>query len=394
MTLLILSYLGGVLTILSPCILPVLPFVFARADQPFLKSGLPLLLGMALTFALVATLAAVGGGWAVHANQYGRILALILLAFFGVTLLSRSLADRLTRPLVALGDRLSQGTGSGVGASLILGIATGLAVGAMRRTHPGIAVDRRGNSGCERQHHISFARLRRRCRNVACGGTSHRRPRVRGDEEIARRGRMGAARARRCRAARRRRHRVRPRHGFSHTPFARQHGKHRAEPDRQGAAGENDGDYARRRKRSAGRRAISLARRRDGMDQFAAADAAEPARQGRAGRFLDLFLHQLPARASLCSRLGGEVQGSWTGRDRRPFAGIRFRKRSRQRAPRGARSERDLSRRARRQSRDLAGVQQQLLARALFHRRRRGASARIISAKANTTNPRRSSSSF
>ena len=126
MTLLILSYFGGVLTILSPCILPVLPFVFARADQPFLKSGLPLLLGMALTFALVATLAAVGGGWAVHANQYGRILALILLAFFGVTLLSRSLADKLTRPLVALGDRLSQGAGSGVGASLLLGVATGL----------------------------------------------------------------------------------------------------------------------------------------------------------------------------------------------------------------------------------------------------------------------------
>src|SRR6202000_3351125 len=126
MTLLLLSYLGGVLTILSPCILPVLPFVFARADQPFLKSVLPLLLGMALTFALVATLAAVGGGWAVHANQYGRILALILLAFFGVTLLSRSLADRLTRPLVALGDRMTQGAGSGVGASFILGIATGL----------------------------------------------------------------------------------------------------------------------------------------------------------------------------------------------------------------------------------------------------------------------------
>jgi cytochrome c biogenesis protein CcdA/thiol-disulfide isomerase/thioredoxin len=126
MTLLVLSYLGGVLTILSPCILPVLPFVFARADQPFVKSGLPLLAGMALTFAAVATLAAVGGGWAVHANQYGRILALILLAFFGVTLLSRSLAERMTRPLVALGDRLSQGAGSGAGASFVLGIATGL----------------------------------------------------------------------------------------------------------------------------------------------------------------------------------------------------------------------------------------------------------------------------
>ena len=42
------AYLGGVLTIVSPCILPVLPFVFARADQPFLRSGLPLLVGMAV----------------------------------------------------------------------------------------------------------------------------------------------------------------------------------------------------------------------------------------------------------------------------------------------------------------------------------------------------------
>src|SRR5919205_384629 len=34
MLLVLLAYLGGVLTILSPCILPVLPFVFARADRP------------------------------------------------------------------------------------------------------------------------------------------------------------------------------------------------------------------------------------------------------------------------------------------------------------------------------------------------------------------------
>ena len=76
MLLIVLAYLGGVLTIVSPCILPVLPFVFARADQPFAKSGLPLLAGMALTFALVASLAAVGGGWVVAANEYGRWLAL------------------------------------------------------------------------------------------------------------------------------------------------------------------------------------------------------------------------------------------------------------------------------------------------------------------------------
>src|SRR5580698_10372654 len=126
MTLFALAFLGGVLTILSPCILPVLPFVFARADQPFVKSGLPLLAGMVVTFAAVATLAAVGGGWAVHANQYGRIAALVVLALFGLMLLFPSLADRATQPLVALGDRLSRNSGSGAGASLLLGAATGL----------------------------------------------------------------------------------------------------------------------------------------------------------------------------------------------------------------------------------------------------------------------------
>ncbi len=81
--------------------------MFARADRPFLRNGLPMLVGMALTFAVVATLAAVGGGWAVAANNMAAIAALVLLALFGLALLFPSSADRLTRPLVALGARLS-----------------------------------------------------------------------------------------------------------------------------------------------------------------------------------------------------------------------------------------------------------------------------------------------
>jgi cytochrome c biogenesis protein CcdA/thiol-disulfide isomerase/thioredoxin len=128
MFLVLLAYFGGVLTILSPCILPVLPFVFARSDQPFRKSGLPLLAGMCITFAVVASLATVGGGWAVRANQFGRIAALVLFALFGLTLLFSSLADRLSRPLVRLGNRLSKNSDSGASVlnSFLLGIGTGL----------------------------------------------------------------------------------------------------------------------------------------------------------------------------------------------------------------------------------------------------------------------------
>jgi cytochrome c biogenesis protein CcdA/thiol-disulfide isomerase/thioredoxin len=131
MAIVILVFLGGVLTILSPCILPVLPFVFARSEKKFVSNGLPMLLGMAVTFAAIATLAAVGGSWAVRVNQYGRIVALVILTAFALTLLSSRLADWLARPFVALGNRLTQaGEGGaeqqGLLNSLLLGVATGL----------------------------------------------------------------------------------------------------------------------------------------------------------------------------------------------------------------------------------------------------------------------------
>jgi cytochrome c biogenesis protein CcdA/thiol-disulfide isomerase/thioredoxin len=131
MTVVLLVFLGGVLTILSPCILPVLPFVFARAEQRFLTNGLPLLAGMAVTFAGIATLAAVGGAWAVRVNQYGRMAALILLSAFAATLLSPRLADWLSRPFVAIGNRLLRSasddtTNLGPFHSALLGAATGL----------------------------------------------------------------------------------------------------------------------------------------------------------------------------------------------------------------------------------------------------------------------------
>ncbi|OGN53517.1 MAG: cytochrome C biogenesis protein [Caulobacterales bacterium RIFCSPHIGHO2_01_FULL_67_30] len=132
MILFLLSYLAGALTIVSPCILPVLPFVFARAGRPFVRNGLPLLVGMAVTFAGVATLAALGGGWAVRANEVGRWIALAVMAVLGLSLLVPSIGDRLMRPFVAAGswltdrvERRSADQGD-VRASLLLGVATGL----------------------------------------------------------------------------------------------------------------------------------------------------------------------------------------------------------------------------------------------------------------------------
>jgi cytochrome c biogenesis protein CcdA len=106
-TLLVLSYLAGALTIVSPCILPVLPFVFARADRPFLTSSLPLLIELIFAFTAVAVLAGVGGAWVVQANSYGRLIALVLLGLFGLALLWPRFGEVLNRPFVDLGNRLS-----------------------------------------------------------------------------------------------------------------------------------------------------------------------------------------------------------------------------------------------------------------------------------------------
>jgi cytochrome c biogenesis protein CcdA/thiol-disulfide isomerase/thioredoxin len=128
MLLYLLSFVGGVLTIVSPCILPVLPFVFSRADQPFRRSGLPLLTGMAITFAFVAAVATLAGGWIVRANQIGRILAIVIFAALGLSLLFPGLSEYFSRPFVRLGARF-QGTSNAppsIGKSLLLGMSTGL----------------------------------------------------------------------------------------------------------------------------------------------------------------------------------------------------------------------------------------------------------------------------
>ena len=128
MLLYLLAFVGGVLTIVSPCILPVLPFVFSRADQPFRRSGLPLLAGMAITFALVAAVATFAGAWVVRANQIGRVLAMVIFGVLGLALLFPSIAEYLSRPFVRLGGRV-QGEDNqkpSIGRSLLLGVSTGL----------------------------------------------------------------------------------------------------------------------------------------------------------------------------------------------------------------------------------------------------------------------------
>jgi len=127
MLIIFLAYIGGLLTIFSPCVLPVLPFIFARTDQSFRRSGLPILIGMAATFTVLASLAAVGGAWLVELNQYGRYAAMLLLLLMGLALVFPALSERMMRPFVTFGGRLQQRADrqASVKGSLLLGVAVG-----------------------------------------------------------------------------------------------------------------------------------------------------------------------------------------------------------------------------------------------------------------------------
>lgn len=123
----LIAFLGGLLTVLSPCILPVVPFLFAGAQRS--RAAIVLTLGgMALTFALISSLAVVSSEWVIQASNSGRYVALIVMSVFALSLISARVGDWLTRPFVMLGNRLDPDTRKKAGpmGSIMLGVATGL----------------------------------------------------------------------------------------------------------------------------------------------------------------------------------------------------------------------------------------------------------------------------
>ncbi len=123
----LIAFVGGMLTLLSPCTLPVIPFLFASVKGQ--KCHLvALLVGMVLMFTLVSSLVTVASAWVVQAAAIGRWLALLFLAVVALSLISPQIAQRLASPVVRLGNRVndSSNRNRGMLAALLAGMATGL----------------------------------------------------------------------------------------------------------------------------------------------------------------------------------------------------------------------------------------------------------------------------
>lgn len=129
---LLLAFVGGVLTILSPCILPVIPLVFAARGRAFRRETIPMLIGLAAAFAASAAVGASAAHWLASAAAIGRVVAIVVVGLVGAALLMPQLSQRLVQPVVSLGASLSSraaplGAARGtVTGRLMLGAAIGM----------------------------------------------------------------------------------------------------------------------------------------------------------------------------------------------------------------------------------------------------------------------------
>ncbi|MEO8739015.1 MAG: cytochrome c biogenesis protein CcdA [Casimicrobiaceae bacterium] len=124
------GFLAGVLSILSPCVLPLVPIVVGTALAAHPLGALALALGLAVSFTGVGLfVATVGFAIGLDAEWFRKVAAVLLIGF-GVILLSGSLQQRFagaTASLSSYGDQwLRRLRIEGLGGQLVVGLLLGL----------------------------------------------------------------------------------------------------------------------------------------------------------------------------------------------------------------------------------------------------------------------------
>ncbi|HHA2044848.1 TPA: cytochrome c biogenesis protein/redoxin [Enterobacter cloacae] len=124
---LIIAFLGGMISLLSPCTLPVIPLLFA-GFQGQRRHILALLAGMIVMFTLVALVATAASNWIAQATIAGRWVALVVLAIAALALIFPTFAQRIAGPAVSAGNLLNTHSGQtrGTLSAFLAGLAVGL----------------------------------------------------------------------------------------------------------------------------------------------------------------------------------------------------------------------------------------------------------------------------
>ena len=125
-----LGYLAGLLSTLSPCVLPLVPILIATAAAAHVLGPYALALGLMLSFSLVGIfLATLGASLGLDQDTF-RAAAAVILIGFGIVLLSPKLQERFataTSGLSAAGDGLLAKLNlDGLGGQFVVGLALGV----------------------------------------------------------------------------------------------------------------------------------------------------------------------------------------------------------------------------------------------------------------------------
>lgn len=126
----VLAFLAGVLTILSPCVLPLVPIVFASAQSRQRLGPLALGLGLALSFTVVGLfVATIGYSIGLDPDVFRKVGAILLLGFAALLLIP-ALQHRFELAAAPVGSfarrLLPAGDGGGLWRQFSIGTLLGI----------------------------------------------------------------------------------------------------------------------------------------------------------------------------------------------------------------------------------------------------------------------------
>lgn len=125
-----LGYTAGVLSTLSPCVLPLIPILLGTAVAAHRLGPYALALGLTISFSVVGLFIAVAGASLGLDQETFRIVAAVILMLFGVVLLSVKLQERFataTSGLSTAGDNLLAKVNlDGLTGQFVIGLVLGI----------------------------------------------------------------------------------------------------------------------------------------------------------------------------------------------------------------------------------------------------------------------------
>ncbi len=125
-----LALIAGALTILSPCVLPLVPIVFGSAAQRHRAGPVALAAGLVLSFTVVGFAVATLGSQAGFDGEIVRQFGGAMLLLVGLLLLSQRLQDWLARIAAPLANWAAQRqqniSGNGLAGQAMIGVLLGL----------------------------------------------------------------------------------------------------------------------------------------------------------------------------------------------------------------------------------------------------------------------------